>query len=624
LFDFLRKLERSPFLWAVYGLIIATFVGGYMPCVGQAGPEGGSNEPYVRVAGETIGYTDLTLGREFSVTQDWLDQLTNKDFSQYLSQVGAGRSARFLRLGTQENLVGVLNSFSGLRSPIDTDPLQAFNAPRDARSALEIKRILDDLIEGYLVADLALQIGLDVSSEDLANRIMGSYRFSDNDGKFDKARFDAFSNLQTGLEAFVRREILRERVIDLMRSMVAVAPAEVRFFADGAGTKVNLEVVEIRSSTLANAIAPTLNDDEVSSYLEENQEAVKAFYDAEENTNRFGQVEKVPFSGMFFAATAVEGDDGATAKARGDARKRAKDALKAAKAKGREKDEEGNKLDPRAAFRSVAGELSEHEESKGSSGVFEGQSAEQLAAAPFGGDLAEAAFAARVGRASKAIKGSDGYWLIFPEEHSEPSPTFEVAKSGIARELLANDRGTEGFDAVIAELITLAKESPEMSLTEVVVAWRGKRGFAPDVSAFPVRETGDFTQLPEGGGPVAPTGLGEVPKVGTSREMVEAAFQLNEENLVPDRAFQPDGSDARFVIRLKSRTELGAEERTALETSIRARLELLRAAQSYRSLVQTLVRKAERDQRLERTSTYRQLIAQAVKELESKKARATP
>ena len=624
MFDFLRKLERSPFLWAVYGLIIATFVGGYMPCVGQGAQDGGGNQAFVKVAGEEIGYQELALGREFAVTEDWLNQLTSKEFAAFLTQIGAGRSVRFLRLDSQAKLTAVLNSFAGLKSPIEADPLQLFNAPPDARSPLEEERIFEDLIEGFLVADLALSIGLDVSSDELAERIMGAYRFSNNEGKFEKARYDAFSNLEAGLESFVRREILRERVIELVRSMVALDPAEVRFYADGAGIKVNLEVIELRVSTLANAIAPTLSDESVAAYLASNEEAVKTFYDAAENANRFGQVEKVPFGGIFFKATAVEGDEAATAKSFDDALARADEARKAIKAIRKTKDEEGNKPSWDEAFKTVAKEKSEDEATKESGGVFPAKTAEELGADAFGGDMASAVFSTKIGRVSKPIKGSAGYWLVIPGEHTEPSPTFEAAKGGIARELLSGDKATESFDATSKELIDAANASPTTSLTEIVVAWRATKGFAADTSAFPVRETGDFARLPETGVAVTPDELGKVPQVGTSRELVEAAFALTSEKPVASRPFQTQDADARFVVRLKSRTEIPAEERTALESSIRERIELMRASQSYRSLVKTLVRTAEKDQTLVRTGAYRALISQAVENLESKQKRATP
>jgi len=624
LFDFLRKLERSPFLWAIYGLIIATFVGGYMPCVGQGAQDAGGGEAFVQVAGEDIGYTELTLGREFSVTKDWLNQLTSKEFAQFLKQVGAGRSVRFLRLSSQDKLVAVLNSFAGLKSTVETDPMQLFNAPPDARSPLEEERIIEDLIEGYLVADLALGIGLDVGREELADRIMGSYRFSNNDGEFESARYDAFGNLKSQLESFVRREVLRERVIELIRSMVAVDPAEVRFFANGAGTKINLEIIEIRPSTLASAIAPTLSDEEVATYLAANEEGVKASYDAPENADRFAQVEKVPFSAMFFAAAAVEGDEEATAKAWDEAYERAKEARKAVKVARKTADEEGNKPSLDEAFKSVAIEKSEDPASKESGGVIPAQSAESLLAEPYGGEMAEAVFTASTGRLSRPIKGANGYWLMIPRTHTEPSPSFKDAKTGIARELLATDKAIEGFDATRKELVAAAQAASDKPLSEIVVAWRASRGFAADVSAFPVRDTGDFTRLPSAGFAVAPSELGKIPTVGTSRELAEAAFALNAESPVADQAFQAEGADASFVIRLKSRTELPAEERAALEKTIRERLELMRASQSYRALVHSLVRNAEREQTLVRTGTYRALISQAVENLEAEQKRATP
>ncbi len=173
-------------------------------------------------------------------------------------------------------------------------------------------------------------------------------------------------------------------------------------------------------------------------------------------------------------------------------------------------------------------------------------------------------------------------------------------------------------------MIAASQAAPETSLSDIVVAWRATRGFAENTSAFPVRETGDFARLPESGIAVTPGELGQVPKVGTSRELVEAAFSLTSEKPVADRSFQTDDADARFLIRLKGRTELPAEERTALEKNIRGRLELMRSSQSYRGLVQNLIRNAEREQTLVRTRAYRALMSQAVKNLESKQKRATP
>ena len=77
MFDFLRRMEKSWVIWAMYGVIILMFVGGYIPCA-NVGQSSGPTGALVKAGPHSFTASDLQMAR--LVSEGDTDRIINSPF----------------------------------------------------------------------------------------------------------------------------------------------------------------------------------------------------------------------------------------------------------------------------------------------------------------------------------------------------------------------------------------------------------------------------------------------------------------------------------------------------------------------------------------------------------------
>jgi peptidyl-prolyl cis-trans isomerase D len=234
----MRKSSRSLLIYVLFGIIIAVFIINFGPQSSGACDSGVTRASYAaKVSGETV---------------------TAKDYRYGYMMAG----------GTQ---------------------LQ----PQRAREMRLKERVLDELIERELLVDEAERLGFRVRSEEVEDMLLGSKIVGlggfeqmvpaiQKDGHFDYESFTRFSRFQMGMspQAFIdvqRRELLANRVRDLIRSGVNVSEGEVKREFEKAGNQVNLEYLRFPFRSYEEQVAVT--PAEVEAHAKASEAKLKQTYD---------------------------------------------------------------------------------------------------------------------------------------------------------------------------------------------------------------------------------------------------------------------------------------------------------------------------------------------------------
>src|SRR6476646_11850058 len=143
--------------------------------------------------------------------------------------------------------------------------------PQVARERRLKEFVMDRLIERELFAEEAKRLGYDVSNKEAEDQIyagkmivMGVPRRVDSyvykDGKFDYERFKMVAQNQLGVSVvrFIeieRRELLADKMRELLKVGTKVSPDEVKADYDAKGTQVNLDFVRYSPRRFEDEIA---------------------------------------------------------------------------------------------------------------------------------------------------------------------------------------------------------------------------------------------------------------------------------------------------------------------------------------------------------------------------------
>jgi peptidyl-prolyl cis-trans isomerase D len=153
--------------------------------------------------------------------------------------------------------------------------------------------VMDKLIERELLAQEAEKLGFQVSSKEVEDMIaegrmlvMGVPRRVDSyvfkDGKFDYDRFKMVSQNQLGVSVvrFIeieRRELLADKVRELMKVGTKVSPEEVKADFEGKGLQVNLEYVRYTARRFEDDAEAT--PAEIDAYVKAHADELKKQYE---------------------------------------------------------------------------------------------------------------------------------------------------------------------------------------------------------------------------------------------------------------------------------------------------------------------------------------------------------
>lgn len=627
--DVFRSQTKSIFIYIVLGVIILAFILTFNtsgPLSGRGPAELGT---LVEVNDTPIDDRLLTLAMRFSADAP---PPSAKGFER-LQAKSRYEKSRLLFSGMVSDLIG-MTPFDGPVPPIKSE------------------KVMAELIETALVVEQARKLGLGVSDGELSTRVMRLQRifgtsFKNDAGRFDAKKYDIFVRYQLKtskglLEAFLRREILRDKVVQLVTAGVNVPDAMVDAAMLAETGRPKFAYIALDAASAKAAI--TVTDADADAWAAKNGDKIKAAYEAA--SAKYNQPAKWAISGLLIDASQPEAA-GADAKPKDDATQKSEiDAIKAdfdaviagSKAivgpKGADGKDQGSKKltevpeAERAAwlaqyFHDVAAEKSRHTLTKDIGGKFsDAKTATDLEAAPFDKAIATAVTAAAPGTLVGPFKTNDGYWLVFVN-NKIPAKTvpLEAAKRELAKGLLAEERAAKQLDTVAASVLAEAQKAKD--LDAAASAWnKAKTGTeSGPLTALTAGPIGKSPSAAMSGGLEAALGLpprdedpDTVPGLGKVPALVAAAWKLTAAKPVAGQVFKSEDGKRRFIIRLlppKKDADKTEAEKTAEATqrkNLRSTLETIERQAAWRAYVKKLMTTAEAADEIERTDAWATLL----------------
>jgi len=400
------------------------------------------------------------------------------------------------------------------------------------------QQALDYLIDRRLVTEEAKRQGFVVSAREIQQAVRESPSFQDDEGNFDLERYKQYLGSDPGraasrLQADYAEGLLYQSIISFVRDSVMVDEAEIRQTWERETSKRNVEFVKISTSSFRSDVK--LEGDELKAFVEENSIAIRERYERDFD-RKYNVPKKVGARHILLKFN--EDDDEAT---RQDIRDRMTAILGEVRADG-------------ADFATLASKYSEDGSATrgGDLGVFD----ENRMVKPF----SEAAFAMEADQISDVVETKYGLHIIKVHEVIEPSvQSLEEVETDVAIEIAREEMAPELAKAYAVQVVAaLNGNLDDAKATELL-----------DSRGMDIQESGDFN-----GAATA------IPKVGTSKAAVEAAFSLNEVGSVVSEPVEvPVGF---VVLRLKSRTDPTDEGFADERDQLRDRLLLTKQAEVVR------------------------------------------
>ncbi|HVT07044.1 MAG TPA: SurA N-terminal domain-containing protein [Polyangia bacterium] len=417
-------------------------------------------------------------------------------------------------------------------------------APLAKRERLK-ETVMDKLIERELLAKEADRLGFVVTDEEVEDQISDAKIIGlgalhtvprlQKDGKFNYDAFKTFLQYELGLtpKSFVeeqKRELLANRVRDLLRAGVSVSTDEVKTDFVRRNRQVNLEYLRFSGSRFQGDVA--LTDAEIADYAAKNDAKLRQAYEQK----RF-VYEKVPEQRKLRqilvkvpkdATPAVE--KAAEAKANGLA-----DRLKkGAKATGKEG----------LTFAELARDASDDTATKASGGELGWRA---KGATNLTGDAEDKVFSAKTDALVGPLRGTDGFVITKVEGQRSGAVSYDQAKLELAEEKLREERGDAKAKAAANAAVAKLQASPGKTMKDLYPAPTDTEAASgPDKNAPPhAEETGPFSLRATRDGAL-------VEGIGVSSQLAKAAFALTPTAPVAG-PFEVSGTFV--VVRLKDRKE---------------------------------------------------------------------
>jgi len=495
--DILRQNAKSTLTYLLFGIIIVVFIVSFGP-----GSKGCSDPRATQAT--------------------WAAQVNGKDvsgadFEQYYASVFRSYQARAGQGFTRE-----LAEQLGLR-----------------------KVTMDQLVERELLIQEGARLGVVVTDEDLSTAIQQMPSFRVN-GTFDKDAYERAASASFGspkrYEDRLRRDLLAQKMMALLRETTQVAEEEVRQAFDAESDRVELEYVRFPTAGLKAAAKAT--PEQVKAFQAKSAERIAQFY--KDNAARYDRKKRVQARHVLFRA-----DEKAAPEVDAAARKKAEEALARAQ-KGED-------------FAKIAGQLSEDPGSKERGGDL-GWFGTGMMAKPF----EEAAFATAKGGLTGPVRTRFGWHVIQVTGVEEPEVIpLERAAPEIAGELLQEELARTTATQRAEEALALARKGKsfgELFPPEPDPKAK-KKGPAPvklGTELLRPDETGAF-------------GVGtrpNIPRLGVQADLFADAFAASGPKLL-DKVYATSGGPVIARVKLRERPDPAqyAARRGDVESRLRARRE---------------------------------------------------
>jgi peptidyl-prolyl cis-trans isomerase D len=418
-----------------------------------------------------------------------------------------------------------------------------YNGPNmrpERAKALRLKeRIMSKLIERELFAQEAEKLGLTVSERDVEEMLedgrmvvlgvrqnVRGWIFKKD--AFDKSLLERFVQYQLNmsLKRFVeeeRREMLAERMRELVRGAIRVSPDEVQRAYDQEHLKVNLEFVRFDPLKIEMAESSAA---ELDAFVKDKKAEIEAYYKghAYEYTKLRPQVRA--------RQILLKADKEATPEVA-----RAKEAAaKAALQKALKSDN----------FAALAAKLSEDEATKAKGGDLGWKEITRLG---LGEGEQKKIGEAKPGVLGEVLRTDAGFVILKVEAKREGDIKLEEVEREIAAKLIATDRRKARAKGMAEETLKKVKVGARLD-----TLFQRKKDEAEEPSSQPRLARPKLPGVPE----LEETALFErrgnvVSQIGVSADLAKAAFEAKPDQPLLDRVWEVGG--AFIVARLKDRQE---------------------------------------------------------------------
>jgi parvulin-like peptidyl-prolyl isomerase len=590
----LRKQSKSVITYVLFGMIIVVFVFTFnvaSPDMGCGGQSSRKSQTLVTIGKTAIELPDLMMGLALSIDPP---SPSAKPDMRVLQQELYYRSTRFARLREDEKYQG-----------FGQDPMKV--------SLIKSRKVMDDLIETFLVSEEAMKLGLRASDEDVRQRVL--QEFTDSDGNFKKSQYENYVrfSLRTSIsrfESFLRREILRERMIDLITAGVVVPQREVSLAGRASQTKKVFEFLEFSPEIFSELV--DVSDKEIKDYISTHEEELKKFFD--ENKEAFKVETQYAFHVMKFKAASraiiAQIGDEEQKKSLQESWKVAKDA--AEKAYNELKDKEGDALVQ--AFEELAKKVSDDTSTREHGGKTSGL----VSQSSLDPALVSVIEKAQKGALLGPVPVDDGYLIVILDEKVEGKDrSFEEVKDEIAKRRLAEEKVMPLMERVVSRALEMAKNEPKTSLEEIQKTLN--KEFEPKA---PVKygQTKPFALFPEGLREMAQDEGEAVSGIGESKELHDTIYALTKEKPFAPKVFEVSGSKSKFLVRLYSEDVPTAMNEDAGKKFAQELLAFKRRAW-YREWFETLRAQAISEGRLVEHPSFLAIVEEEAKTLQETQAR---
>ncbi len=637
----MRRHSRSSLIYVLFAMLIAVFALTFNTASRvTSGLRGESSEVMATVDGHDIDSGDLELGLRFTPNAP---RPGSKGIEK-LQEVQRYERFRFpWSGGTGE--AQMLTDIDGTPPPI------------------EAEKVLTELIASTLVAQEASKLGLAVSDAELSRRVLNLQRaygasLLDDNGNFDTKKYDTFARFSLGtskasLEAFLRREILRDKVAAIVTQGILLTPAEIDAVVAADSKRPRLEFVAVDAEKAAQTLQVT--DADADAWATAHEDKIKAAYEAKGELYKVG--DKWDLRAILVEAPSINSpaaaDDAKKAEivVKRDEKRQIIDGLRAdldkawngelalpavatngdAPAEGDEKKATELQGEEKAArllgyFSKQATAKTEHLMTKDAGGKFFGESVEALGRTPFGEAVATAVKTAEPLTLIGPVEAPNGWWLLVVEKKTPGTETpLEQVKRTLAKEGLAQERAAGELDKIAQSVLDAATATPTTALTDVVKQWNQGHGKGDGILS--AAQTGAIGKAPMSalnGGMELLLGLqvpeqdpNDIPGLGKVPDIVAAAWKLTEAAPLAKTIFKSEDGKLRYVIRLAKEDESkdgNAKDVQAAKDKSRDILGRsvlqMRRLQAWHSYVDKLLKDAQAAGKIKKTNAFTEYVAQ--------------
>lgn len=395
--------------------------------------------------------------------------------------------------------------------------------------------VIDQLISRELLTQLGKKQHFAVSPKYLADEI--KLRVFGEDADFDRVEYvrrvnSYFQAPVSQFEEQVAKEIIAEKMAELLSTAVSVSDSEILTTYKDKNTKIAIEFVKINPSFYPSEKVVT--PEEAKAFADANPKRVSDFYN--ENIGEYVKDEEIRASHILVKAGA--------------------DASETDKAAAKEKAQKIlDRIKNNEDFATIAKAESDDPGSKAKGGDLDFFSRGMMVE-----EFAKAAFALKTNEVSAIVESPFGFHIIKKvDERPKTDRKLEEVATEIAEKLIKKDEQQAKAKDAASLALNQLKSGTTLDKISVPSLMNAKAASkAPSMPNAPVADETDLFSRTSG----------YIQKIGRADVLAEEAFKLSMDNKTPANVIESNGEF--FAIRLKSRQDADMTKYEEQKESIRS------------------------------------------------------